>query len=300
MPNQRHRPLDVPPGPMRTQPEGGTTPERSWRRSSSRRSSPHWRSPSGPSSWPRSRPRPTPSTSIDRAARCARPDRSRHRPSRRPRCSGDRPVGSCSGDDAGSSVVEAVIVVPVVMLLLLVAVQFALWMHAVQVAQLAASEGDRSGPVLRRWTGGRRGPGGRGRVTARVPTSPSTDGVGVRPARRRRVAAGVGISARRSSPGCRSRSRRVPPDHPAIPGVRVTPARRPPPRSTDPHRPGEPDGRTGRAHAGAARGRCWLTGVRAGGRGPPAGGRGGAGGSRGRRRPSDGGDRRSGSARSTR
>ncbi len=39
---------------------------------------------------------------------------------------------------------EAVIVVPVVMLLLLVAVQFALWMHAAQVVQLAASEGDRS------------------------------------------------------------------------------------------------------------------------------------------------------------
>jgi hypothetical protein len=39
--------------------------------------------------------------------------------------------------------VEAVIVVPVLMLLLLVGVQFALWMHAVQVVQVAASEGDR-------------------------------------------------------------------------------------------------------------------------------------------------------------
>jgi hypothetical protein len=46
-------------------------------------------------------------------------------------------------DDSGSSVVEAVIVVPVLMLLLLVGVQFALWMHAVQVVQVAASEGDR-------------------------------------------------------------------------------------------------------------------------------------------------------------
>ena len=46
--------------------------------------------------------------------------------------------------DAGSSIVEAVIVIPVVMVLLLVAVQFALWMHAAQVVQLAASEGDRS------------------------------------------------------------------------------------------------------------------------------------------------------------
>ena len=46
--------------------------------------------------------------------------------------------------DEGSSIVEAVLVVPVVMILLLVAVQCALWMHAVQVVQLAASEGDRS------------------------------------------------------------------------------------------------------------------------------------------------------------
>lgn len=34
---------------------------------------------------------------------------------------------------------------PVVMFLLLVAVQCALWMHAAQVVQLAASEGDRTG-----------------------------------------------------------------------------------------------------------------------------------------------------------
>jgi hypothetical protein len=46
--------------------------------------------------------------------------------------------------DSGSSIVEAVIVIPVVMVLLLVGVQFALWMHAAQVVQLAASEGDRS------------------------------------------------------------------------------------------------------------------------------------------------------------
>jgi len=46
--------------------------------------------------------------------------------------------------DEGSSIVEAVLVVPVVMLLLLVAVQITLWMHAAQVVQLAASEGDRS------------------------------------------------------------------------------------------------------------------------------------------------------------
>jgi len=48
-------------------------------------------------------------------------------------------------------VVEAVIVVPVVMLLLLVCVQVSLWMHAVQVVQVAASQGDR---VARSFGGG--------------------------------------------------------------------------------------------------------------------------------------------------
>jgi hypothetical protein len=46
-------------------------------------------------------------------------------------------------DDRGSVVVEALLVVPVIMLILLAVVQFALWAHAAQVAQLAASEGDR-------------------------------------------------------------------------------------------------------------------------------------------------------------
>lgn len=58
-----------------------------------------------------------------------------------------RCLSRCAGhvrSDRGSSVVEAVIVVPAVMVLLLVGVQFALWMHASQVVQLAASEGDRS------------------------------------------------------------------------------------------------------------------------------------------------------------
>ena len=41
-------------------------------------------------------------------------------------------------------VVEAVLVIPVMMLLLLAVVQFALWAHAAQVVQLAASEGDRA------------------------------------------------------------------------------------------------------------------------------------------------------------
>ena len=53
------------------------------------------------------------------------------------------PTGHGRTDD-GSSVVEAVLLVPVVMVVLLVAVQVALWMHAVQVAQVAASEGDRA------------------------------------------------------------------------------------------------------------------------------------------------------------
>ena len=43
------------------------------------------------------------------------------------------------------------LVVPILMFLLLVAVQFCLWMHAAQVAQLAAAEGDR---VARSYGGG--------------------------------------------------------------------------------------------------------------------------------------------------
>lgn len=46
---------------------------------------------------------------------------------------------------------EAVIVTPVLMVLLMVIVQFCLWSHATQVAQLAASEGDR---VARSYGGG--------------------------------------------------------------------------------------------------------------------------------------------------
>jgi Flp pilus assembly protein TadG len=46
--------------------------------------------------------------------------------------------------DSGSSLVEAVLVVPVLMLILLAVIQFVLWAHAAQVAQLAASEGDRT------------------------------------------------------------------------------------------------------------------------------------------------------------
>lgn len=52
--------------------------------------------------------------------------------------------GRRPGGDHGSTVVEAVLVIPVAMLLLLAVVQFALWAHAAQVVQLAASEGDRA------------------------------------------------------------------------------------------------------------------------------------------------------------
>ena len=45
--------------------------------------------------------------------------------------------------DGGSVALEAVLVVPVLMVVLLVVVQFVLWAHAAQVVQLAASEGDR-------------------------------------------------------------------------------------------------------------------------------------------------------------
>ncbi len=48
-------------------------------------------------------------------------------------------------DEEGTVLVEAVLFVPVVMFLILVVVQGAMWMHASQVAQLAASEGDRVG-----------------------------------------------------------------------------------------------------------------------------------------------------------
>jgi hypothetical protein len=44
--------------------------------------------------------------------------------------------------------IEAVLVIPVVMVILFLVVQFALWAHAAQVAQLAASEGDRSARSL--------------------------------------------------------------------------------------------------------------------------------------------------------
>ena len=47
-------------------------------------------------------------------------------------------------EERGSATVEAVLVIPVLMLLLLVAVQFALWAHASQVVHTAASEGDAS------------------------------------------------------------------------------------------------------------------------------------------------------------
>jgi hypothetical protein len=55
-----------------------------------------------------------------------------------------KPVIRRVATDNGSSVVEAVLLIPVFMLLILIAIQFALWCHAAQVAQLAASTGDRT------------------------------------------------------------------------------------------------------------------------------------------------------------
>jgi hypothetical protein len=55
--------------------------------------------------------------------------------------------GRRARDDAGS-VVEAVIVVPVLMVILLVVIQLVLWAHAAQVVQLAASEGDGAARAL--------------------------------------------------------------------------------------------------------------------------------------------------------
>ena len=47
-------------------------------------------------------------------------------------------------DEAGTAVVESVLVIPILMLIIVVIIQFALWAHASQVVQLAASEGDRA------------------------------------------------------------------------------------------------------------------------------------------------------------
>ena len=52
----------------------------------------------------------------------------------------------------GSTTVEMVLLVPAMMLIFFVIIQFALWAHAAQVTQLAASEGDR---VARSQGGGR-------------------------------------------------------------------------------------------------------------------------------------------------
>jgi hypothetical protein len=45
-------------------------------------------------------------------------------------------------------VIEAVLIIPVLMILLMVIVQLVLWAHASQVTQLAASEGDRTARSL--------------------------------------------------------------------------------------------------------------------------------------------------------
>jgi Flp pilus assembly protein TadG len=53
-------------------------------------------------------------------------------------------IGAAQKTDNGSTVVEMVLIIPAFMLLLMTLIQFALWVHAAQVAQLAASEGDRA------------------------------------------------------------------------------------------------------------------------------------------------------------
>jgi hypothetical protein len=55
-----------------------------------------------------------------------------------------KPISRRVTTDVGSSVIEAVLLIPVFMLLILIVIQFVLWSHAAQVAQLAASTGDRT------------------------------------------------------------------------------------------------------------------------------------------------------------
>ena len=52
--------------------------------------------------------------------------------------------GPCCRDEAGATVVEAAIVVPVAMMVVLVAVQACLWAHAGSLVQTAAAEGDQA------------------------------------------------------------------------------------------------------------------------------------------------------------
>ena len=68
-------------------------------------------------------------------------------PARRATPSGDRAPGGRRGE-RGSSVVEAVIVLPAAMLVVLFAVQAALWAHAATLVQAAAGEGDQVARAL--------------------------------------------------------------------------------------------------------------------------------------------------------
>jgi hypothetical protein len=56
-------------------------------------------------------------------------------------------LGRQQGED-GSTVIEAVLIIPLLMILLMVIVQLVVWAHASQVTQLAASEGDRTARSL--------------------------------------------------------------------------------------------------------------------------------------------------------
>jgi len=65
--------------------------------------------------------------------------------------------------------VEAIVVIPALMLVLLIVIQFALWAHAAQVVQLAASEGDQAARTMGGGTAA-----GRARVESVLSASAST------------------------------------------------------------------------------------------------------------------------------
>jgi Flp pilus assembly protein TadG len=67
-----------------------------------------------------------------------------HPPSRPRSCRPGPWAPRATRDDRASAAIEAVLVIPVLMLVLVVVVQCAMWAHAGQVVGLAASEGDRT------------------------------------------------------------------------------------------------------------------------------------------------------------
>lgn len=93
--------------------------------------------------------------------------------------------------------VEAVIVVPVLMVLLLVVIQVVLWAHAAQVVELAASEGDRA---ARSTGGGAVAGAGVARSVAEAPGSDlATASVGVAVATEQGALARVTVTGKAES-----------------------------------------------------------------------------------------------------